>query len=191
MTQPSNHESWPPAMIEALAKHRKNGLSCSNMASAIAQEFRQWPKPINRNVIVGKINRLRVKFPEDSTWAAKMRTPRSKDISPKIKHARLTPLNRARGASPSQTIGKGSGVKFSAVTGIPLAAEEKVEPQYFTNSFEPFEGCEPKTLFDLKLGQCKWPVDVKGSTLQMFCGQSSPGAIYCIEHGGVTGGRRK
>lgn len=166
---------WPPAMVDALGRHRTNHLSCSECAYALAEEFRDWPKRISRNVVIGKVHRLRAKFPEDERWKADSRNPN-------VRKAAKRPQGLSRTDRRAREI-----INKAAVTTISKVPQE---PQYFPNSFEPFEGCEPKSLMDLKPGQCKWPVDVEGATLQMFCGQSSD-TTYCVRHGGTTGGRRK
>jgi len=68
------------------------------------------------------------------------------------------------------------------VGGPPMIPARPVSPEAWAPS------AAPVSLMDLEDNMCRWPVDVAGSTKQMFCGcaAESEGKSYCAEHARVA-----
>lgn len=180
-------------MYAALVKGWRSGDSATQIALDVARSNPHWHFRITKNAVIGKINRRREKDPDNPDYAKRREVTRQ-DGSPRGPRPDRTTRFRGLGhKEPDQPkkIGQLVTIKQHVRSGAQVPAKEPAKPQYCEEAFEPIAGSRPKTLMKMNSDQCRWPVDVKGSLLQMFCARTcEAGCTYCEEHGGAQGGRR-
>lgn len=190
----------PEPMVEALRQEWQTGDTASLIASHMRQRFpkSQWPAEMTRSSILGQIYRYRKKgipgfedrrvaIPQKPQVTPFFEKPApifdksevSQEVSPApAKRTGHKPVTvRARRAP--RNIPRTPTVQFSKY-GAQVGAPKEVEPPAPSR---PIKASKPISLFDLKYGKCRWPVDVEGASLQMYCGGDAvTGKSYCPDH---------
>lgn len=148
--------SWTDDRIETLRKLWADGLSASQIATALGG--------VSRNAVIGKIHRLglsgRVKAP-----------PRTQ--APRRLGAAVCPAQQPRAMAAAAAVVR--------VVERPLPALlPQVQPQMMAEVVPFVRGV---TLFDLGPQQCRWPLGDPGAGDFKFCGaHTGAGETYCGGH---------
>jgi GcrA cell cycle regulator len=151
--------SWTDERVELLRKLWLEGLSASQIASALANG-------ITRNAVIGKVHRLGL-------------SGRIKASAPSIPRVRTKPL---RPATPRPPIARGN-------TALALKAmpAEATEPEPLEDVVIPIS--ERVTITELKEAMCRWPMGDPTTAEFRFCGAKKPPEAtgpYCAYHSRIA-----
>lgn len=150
-------EEWTEARIEQLKSLWADGLSCTQIATAMGGT--------TRNAVIGKVHRLKLSQRRLARRSGplKQRPP----LTPRPPKARVRPAPK-----PSE---KPRQIK-------PVTAHEPFE--FSVSAWQPLSGSAPVTLEHMT--GCKWPVGEAPnivSASSLFCNCSPvEGKPYCLEH---------
>ncbi|HEY1736854.1 MAG TPA: GcrA family cell cycle regulator [Methylovirgula sp.] len=151
--------SWTDERVELLRKLWLEGLSASQIASALQNG-------ITRNAVIGKVHRLGL-------------SGRIKASAPSIPRVRTKPL---RPAAPRPPISRGN----TALAMKTLPAEI-VEPEPLEDVVIPIS--ERVTITELKEAMCRWPLGDPTTAEFRFCGAKKPpdaAGPYCSYHSRIA-----
>lgn len=159
--------SWTDERVEQLRKLWTDGLSASQIASALGNG-------ITRNAVIGKVHRLglsgRVKAPSSSASRSRVAQPR-------------TP----RSSSPRRPSGGGGGGGSIGNTALAYAPRTYSPPAPKRAEDVVIPMSERVTIMELKENMCRWPLGDPQSPDFRYCGLGSDGAgAYCCYHSTIA-----
>jgi GcrA cell cycle regulator len=153
--------SWTDERVELLRKLWLEGLSASQIASALQNG-------ITRNAVIGKVHRLGL-------------SGRVKASAPSIPRVRTKPL---RPSAPRSSAPMMRGNTALAVKSLPA---EVVEPEPLEDVVIPIS--ERVTITELKEAMCRWPLGDPTTAEFRFCGAKKPvdgAGPYCAYHSRIA-----
>ncbi len=153
--------SWTDERVELLRKLWLEGLSASQIASALQNG-------ITRNAVIGKVHRLGL-------------SGRVKASAPSVPRVRTKPL---RPMAPRHSAPMVRGNTALAVKSLPA---EVVEPEPLEDVVIPIS--ERVTITELKEAMCRWPLGDPTTAEFRFCGAKKPvdgAGPYCAYHSRIA-----
>lgn len=143
---------WPPALVDRLKEERIRGLSASQIAKLLNQEFRTT---FSRSAVIGKLHRLGL--------------TQEKPARPTRLDMPITPP-KPRAAKPAPA---------PRPTPRPVPRPEPVRAEPADLTVIP---ATAKHWIERKPCQCAWPVAGQGYETLSCCAPTQPGSSYCAPH---------
>lgn len=157
---------WTPEAIENLRKWRAEGLSSSQISTALAKEYRS---PVSRSAVIGKLSRLGIAPP----------SRQASQVAAKINGARQTMPPRRFLSAQERTLPE--AVATRRVVDLIRAEKREQAPK---PPVAEVASPSPCCLLDLTPRSCRWPIATPAPDGQVqFCNKDHQGnGPYCAGH---------
>lgn len=152
---------WPNNHVERLKVLWAEGLSASQVSTALCREFAD--ADYGRSAVIGKVHRLKLpKRPRDAQIVASRVNARAARAA--------TPPRPPKPPRPQRFV---PTIAMAApVLPISLPAQPATEADFApaaADAFAPLPGSEPRTLVERPFGACAWPVGENDEGEALFC----------------------
>jgi GcrA cell cycle regulator len=154
---------WTQERCDRLSEAWEVGASATLVANQLSQE---WGVRVTRNMVIGKVHRLRLKG--RTTEIAAIPKPR------KVYKPRGKPIIRRKATKMREND------EFDRIAKRPVLSIPKDPRPIRSELWRALPDAEPVTLDKLREHQCKWPI---GDDLPFtFCGKPTEHGPYCSHH---------
>ena len=145
--------AWSDMDTQTLTLLWGQGKSATEIMNALGGD-------VTRNAVIGKVHRLKLPGRMD---------PRAGSNPPKPKKPRPVPMAKAKRVT----------LPPLPINGPVLTSDTKLLK---SAAWLALPGTEPKTLTDLGVGECRWPI---GENPTLFCGCATE-KTYCAAHAAIA-----
>lgn len=170
---------WSEARVEQLKTLWAEGKSGTEIAKIFGGSA-------TRNAVIAKANRLGLPLRDDATKALnRSRSQKHRHGGATAGPAKVEPRAQARVFGETRVkpalIVAGNGAVIEKPPGL-----EPKTPPVPALAWAPLPGVAPVSILDLGPHTCRWPLDLSGADLPMFCGALPIGGVYCLSHGRLS-----
>jgi hypothetical protein len=163
-TKPQVALEWTPEMVELLLKNTAAGLSSREVVFVMHREL---GVQITRNAIIGKLSRLKAKDPLCVIRPPVIKAIRILPNAPKVRASPKPPVKVANGTTKHVRM----------FNGPPIPASELPD-----NKFTPLSWSKPKSIMDLTMRDCRWPVGEDAYCCEPVISVPQKTSSYCKAH---------